>query len=98
MRDTDTEATFYTVLICLVICFILVCLCQCGTSSSFENEMRRYKYIKVDGVTYKTEDVETVGAEYEYHANDIIILYLKDGTKVSLVKGDCTITDKEPQL
>ena len=54
MRDYDSEATFYSVIICFIICFILVCLSQCATSSSFEDEMRQYKYLVVNGETYKT--------------------------------------------
>jgi len=95
MRDYDGEATFYTVIICLVICFILVFLSQCATSNSFEDEMRQYNYLVVNGETYKTEDIVSVSAEYEYHANDIITITLKDGTRVSFQEGNYTLKDKK---
>lgn len=95
MRDYDGEATFYTVIICLVICFILVFLSQCATSSSFEDEMRQYNYLVVNGETYKTEDIVSVSAEYEYHANDIITITLKDGTRVSFQEGNYTLKDRK---
>ena len=95
MRDYDSEATFYSVIICFIICFILICLSQCATSSSFEDEMRQYKYLIVNGETYKTEDIVSVDAEYEYHSNDIIIIILKDGTKVSFQEGNYTLKDRK---
>lgn len=57
--------------------------------------MRQYKYLVVNGETYKTEDIVSVDAEYEYHSNDIIIIVLKDGTKVSFQEGNYTLKDKK---
>lgn len=95
MRKYDGVSIFYIVAICALICLILISLIQCDTSNSFEDEIRMYNTLVVNGETYKTEDIISVSAKYEYHANDIIIITLKDGTRVSFQEGNYTLKDKK---
>lgn len=98
MYKNDGEATFYTILIFIVISFILLCFESCWSGSVAEDDIYQHKYIVVDGRYYDTrEDIESISADVVMHDKNVIIIHFKDGTTYQAQEGQYTFAESKPE-
>lgn len=87
IRDSDWSEIGILIVILLISLFGMS---MCG-SASFESRLEGHEYLVVNGETYLISEID--GVEYlpRYRANDIIVVYMHDGTEVRFQEGSYTI-------
>ena len=98
MYKRDSEATFYTILIFIVIGFMLFCFESCWSNSIAENDIYAHKYIVVEGRYYDTrEDIDSIDPDVVMHDKNIITIRFKDGTIYQTQEGQYTFAESKPE-
>lgn len=98
MYKHDDEATFYTVLIFIVIGFILLCFESCWSNSVAEDDVYQHKYIVIEGKYYDTkEDIESISADVVMRDKHVITIRFKDGTVYQTQEGQYTFAENKPE-
>lgn len=97
MYRHDGETTFYTILICGLICFILVCFESCWSSSVAENDIHAHKYIYIGGEYYATEDIDYITSDVIMHDKYVITIHFKNGVTYQTQEGQYTFAETKPE-
>lgn len=86
---------FALIVIGLVLCLILTCCCNSCGEQDVSGEITAYNKITVNGITYDTENIVDISYSSRYKENDVITLYLKDGSVIKVQEGQYTLADRK---
>ena len=65
----------------IIICIIIICGLNWISNECKESTIKEYEFIVVDGIEYKTQDIDYITKDYESDGKTIVII-MKDGTKI----------------
>ena len=97
MYKRDGEATFYTILIFIVIGFILFCLEGCWSNSVAENDIYAHKYIYIGDEYYATEDIDYIESDVFWHDRNVITIHFKNGMTYQTQEGQYIFAESKPK-
>lgn len=97
MYKRDGEATFYTILIFIVIGFILFCLEGCWSNSVAENDIYAHKYICIGSEYYATEDIDYIESDVFWHDRNVITIHFKNGMTYQTQEGQYIFAESKPK-
>lgn len=84
-----------TVLISIVMLIVIFCCASCLGGESTESNIRKYKYIVVNGVYYNVSDIDYIDYQPMIYSSDIIHITMADGSLVNVHEGEYILTNKE---
>ena len=65
----------------LIICILVTCVNHWISNEYKESTIKEYEIIIVDGVEYKTQDIDYITKDYTSDGKTIVII-MNDGTKI----------------
>lgn len=83
------------ILMCIVMLFAIFCCASCLGGESTENNIKKYKYIVVNGVYYNVSDIDYIDYQPMIYSSDIIHITMVDGSLVNVHEGEYVLTNKE---
>lgn len=59
----------------------------------FEEQLNQYSIIVIDGIEYDVDDIKNYEYQCNYYKPNVIVLTMRDGSKIYLNDGDYMLTN-----